>query len=585
MNLQGQGRIGYWSSFLFVLLSFLVFNQACSGYSEPIEMDQSLRVEGNENLSYINENLVIDGNIEVGGDASLLFRDCNITILWSQFSGKSNILVSDRGVLRLENSTVWIRLDTEYHVSTIGDITIQDQANLILDSSTILSTDIIFMSVRNKARVEFTDSMYFGKAPRSSQHRIIEDMMPRGVISELNDDYCIYVQENAVLTAVGSELGVVDLSDDTWCSINNSRIAILSPYSSKETQCSESEITIISMSQMNSNFTLNGTLSGYYDLFILEEALGSDTGGNLRLIDSRIEKVRLSLVDCKSEIMDANLWQLTISGGETNIQGSEITIANLYYGNITITDSEIPYLLGNCRDGKLRVQSCECLWVSLTGHNRDGLDYIWAEFNDTDIETCVINYMSIVEEADIFLRDVTMYNLSMKAAPRFEMYTDNCVVENRVTLTSLMGAPMINLRGTIEFYMDDLVVYGNTILHREYEIRLQEDGEPSANKQVQLVKDSVTIDNATSNQEGLLFFDVYWEEGATPDLYWYDKRLYDIDEPLIVRVGDTEREIRILSDTPVEIELAEPVFPVIYAVITTGVLVLFIAFIFIRKRL
>ena len=54
---------------------------------------------------------------------------------------------------------------------------------------------------------------------------------------------------------------------------------------------------------------------------------------------------------------------------------------------------------------------------------------------------------------------------------------------------------------------------------------------------------------------------------------------------MIVRVGDTEREIRILSDTPVEIELAEPVFPVIYAVITTGVLVLFIAFIFIRKRL
>ena len=142
MNQREHSVHVYRVVFLAVLVSCLVFNQTGSCTGESIEMDQNLRVTGNENLSYSGVNLVIDGNIEVRNDAQLLFKDCNITLLWSQVEGKPNILVSDNGVLRLENSTVWVRLDTEHYVSTIGEITIQDQAKLIVDNSTIQSTDI-----------------------------------------------------------------------------------------------------------------------------------------------------------------------------------------------------------------------------------------------------------------------------------------------------------------------------------------------------------------------------------------------------------------------------------------------------------
>lgn len=566
-----------------VLLSCFVFNQTSCGYSEPIEMDQTLRVTGNEHLSYSDESLVIDGNIEVYDNASLVFHDCNVTLLWSQIEGKPNILVSDNGVLRLENSTVWVRLDTEHYVSTSGEITIQDQAKLIVDNSTIQSTDNFFMWIRNDASVNFSGSKFSGKASESSMHWFIEELMPEGVISELHDDYNIYVMENAVFSAVDSVLGVVDLSDDTECDIANSRIALLSPYSSKKTICNMSEIIILSTSQRNASFAFTGTLSGYYESFVLEEELGSDKEGNLRLMNCSIEKVRLSLIDCKSEFTDAEVWQLTISGGETRISDSEITIANLYYGDATITDSVIPYLLGNCRDGKLRVSGCECPWVSLTGYNMDGVEYIWAEFNDTEIEDCVINFMSIVDEADIFFRDVSLHNIRMKSAQRFNLVVDNLIVENSTTITSLGSYP-INLRGKVEFLRQELKVHQYAILRREYQIQVLEKGIPAPEKYVELYKGTEIIATATTDQSGLVFFNVSWSEGRTPGVYVYDELIYDVGEELTILVEGVELDIGVLSDTPVVIELKESKLPQIYAYTIITVLVLYVAMILSRKR-
>lgn len=567
-----------------VLVSCLVFNQTGSCTGESIEMDQTLRVTGNENLSYSGENLVIDGNIEVRNDAQLLFKDCNITLLWSQMEGKPNILVSDNGVLRLENSTLWVRLDTEHYVSTSGESTIQDQAKLIVDNSTIQSTDSFFMWIRDDASVDFYGSRFSGKAPESSMHWFIEELMPEAVISELHDDYNIYVMENAVFSAVGSVLGVVDLSDDTKCDISNSRIALLSPYSSKETLCTMSEIIILSTSQRNASFTFTGTISGYYESFILEEVLGSDKEGNLRLMDCSIDKVRLSLIECKSEFKDAEVWQLTVSGGETRISDSEITIANLYYGDVTITDSVIPYLLGNCRDGKLRVSGCECPWVSLTGYNMVGVEYIWAEFNDTEIEDCVINFMSIVDEADIFFRDVSLKNIKMKSAQRFNLVVDNLIIENSTTITSLGSYP-INLRGKVEFLRQELKVHQYAILRREYQIQVLEKGIPAPEKLVELHKGSEMIATATTDQSGLVFFNVSWSEGRTPGVYVYDEQINDVAEELTLLVEDVEIKIGVLSDTPVAVELNEHQLPLIYPLIITAALVLSIALMFRWKRL
>jgi len=584
VNNQRHNRCGYRVMFLVVLFSCLIFIQTSRGISEPIEMDQSLRVTSNESLSYIDENLIIEGNIEVRNDALLLFQDCNITLLWSQMEGKPNILVSDNGVLRLENSTVWVRLDTEHYVSTSGEITIQDQAKLIVDNSTIQSTDNFFMWIRDNASVNFSGSTFSGKAPKSSMHWFIEELMPEGAISELHDDYYIYVMENAVFSAGDSVLGVVDLSDDTECNIANSRIALLSPYSSKETLCTMSEIIILSTSQRNASFTFTGTLSGYYERFVLEEELGSDKEGNLLLMNCSIEKIRLSLIDCKSEFKDAEVWQLTVSGGETRISDSEITIANLYYGDATITDSVIPYLLGNCRDGKLRVSGCECPWVNLLGYNIDGVDHIWAEFNDTEIGDCVINYMSIVEEADFFFRDVSLKNIKMKSAQRFNLIVDNLIIENSTTITSLGSYPIV-LRGAVEFLRQELKVHQYAILRREYQIQVLEKGIPAPEKLVELHKGSEMIATATTDQCGLVFFNVSWSEGRTPGVYVYDEQINDVAEELTLLVEGVEIKIGVLSDTPVAVELNEQQLPLIYPLIITTALVLSIALMFRWKRL
>ena len=65
----------------------------------------------------------------------------------------------------------------------------------------------------------------------------------------------------------------------------------------------------------------------------------------------------------------------------------------------------------------------------------------------------------------------------------------------------------------------------------------------------------------------------------------YDEPINKVSESLMVRVGKVEEKIRALSDSPIEIEIDKPVFPAIYVVIITSVLMLYITWIFRRKRI
>jgi len=569
--------------FTCVLFLFLLIFSGANACLASIDTD-TLQVTDNMTEQYTGETIIVDGNIEVKDNASLTFRDCNVTVLWNRGS-IPGVLVSDWGELVLQNTTLWIRADLNPFVTTSGEINVADYGRLVLNNSVITCTDTVFMFLTGDSRVEFTGSGFSGTAPQASQHWYIEELMPPGAIEGLDSDYNIYASGNSSITAYGSELGDVTLHDDTECSIEDSKVTLFSPGSSRETICKDTEIKILSVSLRNTSVSITDSISGYYEQLILNEIL-ENTRENLRLLDCTVELTRLSLVDCTSVLDEANLWQIRTSGGETTIKDSEITIANLYYGNITIMDSDIVYLLGNCQHGKLRVQSCECDWVSLTGtgYNLDGVHNIWAEFNDTDIGDCVINYMSIVEEADFFFRDASLKNIKMKSAKRFNLIVDNLIIENSTTITSLGSYP-IKLRGKVEFLRQELKVHQYAILRREYQIQVLEKGIPAPEKLVELHKGSEMIATATTDQCGLVFFNVSWSEGRTPGVYVYDEQINDVAEELTLLVEGVEIKIGVLSDTPVAVELNEQQLPLIYPLIITAALVLSIALMFRWKRL
>ena len=569
--------------FTCILFLFLLIFSGANACLASIDTD-TLQVTDNMTEQYTGETIIVDGNIEVKDNASLTFRDCNVTVLWNRGS-IPGVLVSDWGELVLQNTTLWIRADLNPFVTTSGEINVADYGRLVLNNSVITCTDTVLMFLSGDSRVEFTGSGFSGTAPQASQHWYIEELMPPGAIEGLDSDYNIYASGNSSITAYGSELGDVNLHDDTECSIEDSKVTLFSPGSSRETICKDTEIKILSVSLRNTSVSITDSISGYYEQLILNEIL-ENTRENLRLLDCTVELTRLSLVDCTSVLDEANLWQIRTSGGETTIKDSEITIANLYYGNITIMDSDIVYLLGNCQHGKLRVQSCECDWVSLTGtgYNLDGVHNIWAEFNDTDIGDCVINYMSIVEEVDVFFNDVSLQNIKIKSAQRFNLLADNLRIENSTTIISLSSYP-IHIRGSIEFLKDDLTVHQNAILRHEYKIQVLEEGIPVPDKLVEIYKDNELIAAAKTDHSGAVFFNVSWIEGHVPGVYMYDEPINKVNESLMVRVDKVEEKISALSDSPIEIEIDKPVFPAIYAVIITSVLVLYITWIFRRKRL
>ena len=538
---------------LFLVIIFLqVFNTEQVGFcSDNLELG-TLQVSGEE-LTFRDQNILITGNIAVKDNASLTFHDCNVTQLWVLGGDNPHIMVSGNGRLTLDNSTMYIRLDNIPNYSTNGRITVQDQGWLVVNSSKILCTDNVIMRVHGNCHVIFNHSKYAGRARDSTLHWAVEDLLPHWVIREYFDDYALYAGGNTMVSIVDSEFGELSVSDNVTCNIEGSKVSELFPGSLIQTQCHDSEITILSTSQWESGFTFTGSAEGHYDEAVLRDILGPNISGNLALYDSSFEHLWLSLVNCSSEIVDAELWLLYISGGETEVWDSDIEICNLYYGDVLVEDSRIEYLLGNCRDGFLEASGVNSSWLSLTGHNRYGDDVIDAVVSGSRIDECKVNYMSIVQRADVRFMDTVFYNLSMKAAPSFNIVLDGCTVTDTLTLTSLMDAPFINLSGEVEFLEEGLQVYHGTVLNREYVVRLLDDGEPVAYARVELLNDSDPVWSGVTDSLGSVYFNVSWINDA--ELGPVD--MYGIGDSLALQYRDHVEVVSILTDTPIIIKLNE----------------------------
>ena len=111
-----------------------------------------------------------------------------------------------------------------------------------------------------------------------------------------------------------------------------------------------------------------------------------------------------------------------------------------------------------------------------------------------------------------------------------------------------------------------------------------EKGIPVPEKVVELYNGTEIIATATTDQCGLVFFNVSWSEGRTPGVYVFHELIYNVGEELTILVDGVELDIGVLSDTPIVIELNESKLPLIYAYTIITVLVLYVALILSRKR-
>jgi hypothetical protein len=111
------------------------------------------------------------------------------------------------------------------------------------------------------------------------------------------------------------------------------------------------------------------------------------------LIESGFNKLWLTLVNCTSEINEAELWLVSIYKGEATFRDSDFTILDLQCGDISVESSNVDYILGKCIDGGIVIDDCDSVWVGLTGHNRE-TDYhiVKAEIGNSEIETLDVNY-------------------------------------------------------------------------------------------------------------------------------------------------------------------------------------------------
>ena len=246
-TIRAKRNLKLYSLLLLLFFSLLLTNKSvylCFGSDDKVELN-TLRLSGNESIVYENKNLVISGDIAVKGNASLSFHNCNVTILWVLGGDNPHVLVSGNGTLLLENSSLMIRLDNIPNYSTSGKISIMNKGVFKVDNSEIRCTSNIWMTVRDNSFINFTGSDYYGKAPKSTQHWSLEDKLPEKLLEDYRDHYRISIDGNASVTIDESRLGFIGVYGESTCSVWNSEIENLVPYSTRETLIEDTKVSIL----------------------------------------------------------------------------------------------------------------------------------------------------------------------------------------------------------------------------------------------------------------------------------------------------------------------------------------------------
>ena len=546
--------------FLLVVLSITSVSSIVFA-SDTVELNTNLKMSGTETREYKNQKIIIHGVILVDQNASLRFKCCNITILWFPGTEGPHILVTKNAALVLEDSSLTIRIDLLPNYATTGKIEIRDNGGLMVQDSTIKCTSNMITWCRGSSETILNNATYSGRAPYSNLHWSLEDMLPDQILREYFDDYSIYCENSAEVSIIDSRVGGLITSDDATCIISGSTISLLDPISAEITQVDESRIKVLIMTQRESEIRLSGSVAGYYPKWSSKEFFGPDSITKIQLTESSFDHLWLSLSNCNTVIEDADLWLLVINQGTLSMRGSDAWIIRASYGNATIKDSNISYLVGERVDGDLLVEGCDIGWLGLTAFSRETQYHkVQATIENTTIESCAVNYWIVPFEVNVSFRDVVLGNLSMRPAPIYMANFENCRVTDTVSLYS-MSSPeySLNVRGNIDLLGASLEEYPNTLMSREYEVMVMQDDVPVEGAEIQLIKDDVVWRSGQTDEDGSFFFELSWVDHTESDNRWVPLKnpVNNMTSSIVVRVDGYEgsKRVSVLSSSLITFDL------------------------------
>jgi hypothetical protein len=256
-------------------------------------------------------------------------------------------------------------------------------------------------------------------------------------------------------------------------------------------------------------------------------------------------------------VEDTDLWIVTVYQGKISLDNSSIWVLRASYGNATIQDSDISYLVAERESGDLQIDGCNIGWMGLTARSR-GSQYhkISAVVENTAIESCMVNYWVVPFEVNVTFCNVVFNNLSMRPSPIFEAVFRDCKVIDTVTLYR-MSAPEYNLnvRGSLDLTGARLRDYPNTVLKREYVVIVIQDDAPIEGLEVQVLKDGEIWKSGVTDEDGHYFFEAKWVNHTLSDNRWVplESPVNNLTSSLFVRLKefDDQQRVTVLSTSPV----------------------------------
>jgi hypothetical protein len=476
--------------------------------------------------------------------------------VWIQVGVHPDILVSDNGELILKSSTLTIKLDQIPNYSTNGRITIQDQAIFTAEYSKIRCTEDMRITCVGNSSISLIGFEYFGKTPDSTLHWTLEDKLPEHLLEEYRDHYRLTAEGNSSLVIDDCKIGYLSISGDSSCNVSNSEINHLVPWSQFETKIKDSRIGVLSVSQNDSEFMFTGKAEGFYREWHSKEFFGSNIAANVRMLDSGFDHLWLSLSNCTSEIIDAELWVFTVYQGTIKLKGSDVWIMNLYYGDSVVESSNVEYFVSECVDGSLLVEDCDVQWMGLTGHNREAEYHIVnALVTGSEIGSCNLNSMWITDKVDLRFEDVTFNNLTMKPAPIFDVVFENCIIEDWWKIYSQRNSgDKVYMSGQISMKSAELETFPNVVIIREHEIMVLENGQPVPGAQLQLFRNNTLWRSEVIGIDGSAFFNITWVDITRSDSPWIplENPQYNMTDTLEMLVnGEESVRLSVTSDNPI----------------------------------
>jgi hypothetical protein len=401
---------------------------------ESIAFD-GLSLSETETLTITNKVVTINGQITLSGQSTLIITNSSFTINShprKRGTHESEIILLDEAELILEDVDVHINVDLEPNYHTNGRLKLRNSSKIKIINSKISCSNQLTMQVSQESNAYFNNSTLMGKAPHSNTHFALEDILPTNLLRHLYDDYHVSVSGKANLNIQKSNMGAIFVENNATCTISGSNIANLSPASTKKTYVSNSILTILKLGKREGQFSYTGNHQSHHENWDTEELFGKGIfSGDVKIVDSSIQLIWLSLSYCEAEIKEADLGILSLYGGHTTISASNLWVVNNRNEKpLQVKNSQIEYLTGWSESPTVDLVDSYIGWLGLTGSG-----VITVNASNSEFDTCKLYNLQKPDKLVIGIRNSNIQNLELKTGKNTILDFNNTVVTERISLT------------------------------------------------------------------------------------------------------------------------------------------------------